>query len=181
MQRKKSVILLVLLFIGIVGVGVNYPIQTALVFHDGESGELTAFLPLSEKDSFSITFTHSIHLTDVVERYRVTDDLQIEQYEIIYEEFGIGMPNNAGEDEEFIYEDGKYHIRNMKHRFESLNIRNGEVVSNHRLGWGDGSNQCCEVPFNDYFEPGDWYKVKVDWITLLDYWGGEKIHERQQK
>lgn len=72
----------------------------------------------------------------MVEKYKVTDDLQIEQYEIIYEEFGIGMPSNAGENEEFIYEDGKYHIRNMKHQFESLNIRNGKVVSNHRLAWG---------------------------------------------
>ena len=89
------------------------------------------------------------------------------------------MPNNAGENEEFIYEDGKYHIRNMKHQFESLNIRNGEVVSNHRLAWDDSDSveACCEVPFNDYFEPGDWYKVKIVWVTLLDYWEGERIHE----
>ncbi|MEK4298451.1 DUF1850 domain-containing protein [Oceanobacillus sp. FSL W8-0428] len=180
MQRKKRLVLLVIIIIIGISIGVNYPIQTALIFHDGESGELTAFLPLHENDSFSITFTHSIHLTDVVEKYKVTDDLQIEQYEIIYEEFGIGMPSNAGENEEFIYEDGKYHIRNMKHQFESLNIRNGKVVSNHRLAWGEKNSNdeaCCEVPFNDYFEPGDWYKVKVDWITLLDYWEGERIHE----
>ncbi|MFD1386133.1 DUF1850 domain-containing protein [Oceanobacillus oncorhynchi subsp. oncorhynchi] len=180
MRRKKKAVLLILIFIILLGMGVNYPIQTALVFHDGESGKMTAFLPLNEDESFSITFTHSIHLTDVVEKYRVTDDLQIEQYEMIYEEFGIGMPNNAGEGEEFIYEDGKYHIRNMKHLFESLNIRNGEVVSNHRLAWGDTDSSaevCCEVPFNDYFEPGDWYKVKIEWVTLIDYWEGERIHE----
>lgn len=180
MWRKRVKLLLVLLLIGGgIGFGVNYPIQTALVFNDGESGELTAFLPLKENDHFSITFTHSIHSTDVVEKYRVTDDLMIEQYEIIYEEFGIGMPNNAGEGEEFVYEDGKYHIKNMEHQFESLNIRNGEVVSNHRLAWKDNKQveECCEVPFNDYFVPGDWYKVKVDKITLLDYWKGERISE----
>ncbi len=172
-------VLCLLIIIVLVGIGVNYPIQTALIFHDGESGELTAFLPLNKNDSFSITFTHSIHLSDVVEKYRVTDDLQIEQYEIIYEEFGIGMPHNALENEEFIYEDGKYHIRNMEHQFGSLNIRNGEVVSNHRLAWDniDSAQTYCEVPFNDYFEPGTWYKVEVDWITLLDYWEGERIHE----
>ena len=180
MWRKRLKLLLVLLLIGGgIGFGVNYPIQTALVFNDGESGELTAFLPLKENEHFSITFTHSIHLTDVVEKYRVTEDLMVEQYEIIYEEFGICMPNNAGEGEEFVYEDGKYHIKNMEHRFESLNIRNGEVVSNHRLAWTDHQDikECCEVPFNDYFVPGDWYRVKIDEITLLDYWKGEKISE----
>ncbi|GIO24408.1 DUF1850 domain-containing protein [Oceanobacillus sp. J11TS1] len=180
MQTKGIKFLIVLVLVGgVIGISVNYPIQTALVFNDGESGKLTAFLPLNENDYFSITFTHSIHLTDVVEKYRVTEDLKIEQYEIVYEEFGIGMPSNAGEGEEFIYDDGKYHIRNMKHQFESLNIRNGEVVSNHRLAWHDTTTvkECCEVPFNDYFVPGDWYKVSVENITLLDYWKGERISE----
>lgn len=43
MQRKKRLVLLVIIIIIGISIGVNYPIQTALIFHDGESGELTAF------------------------------------------------------------------------------------------------------------------------------------------
>src|SRR5699024_8586660 len=75
----------------------------------------------------------SIHLTDVVEIYEVTADHRMKQSEIIFEQFGIGMPSNAEEGETFVYEDGKYHIQHMNHRFTSLNIRSRKNVSNHRL------------------------------------------------
>ncbi len=88
-------------------------------------------------NTFQIIFTHSIHLSDVIEKYRVTKDNKIEQYEIVFEEFGIGMPSNAEEGQEFVYEDGKYHMKNLNNIFPSMNIRNGRTVSEHRLVWGE--------------------------------------------
>src|SRR5699024_6489267 len=140
------------------------PICVALSFYTQHTNHLEAYLPVNEKDTFQIIimhsihltdvveiyevtadnrmkqseiiFTHSIHLTDVVEIYEVTADHRMKQSEIIFEQFGIGMPSNAEEGETFVYEDGKYHIQHMNHRFTSLNIRNGKTVSNHRLIWG---------------------------------------------
>ena len=149
-------VLLISLFVFII------PVRTALVFYE-KYGPLRSVSPLKAGDTFQIIFTHSIHLTDVVEKYKITENLQIEQYEFVYEEFRIGMPSNAEEGEFFVYEDGKYHIKNMNNVFESLQIRNGKTVSKHRLVWGTKDDeQKHMVWFNDYFEPGEWYTLKVE-------------------
>lgn len=153
------------------------PVQKAVVFYRQNTDEIAAYLPVEVGDSFQIIFTHSIHLTDVVEKYRVTDDNEIVQYEFVFEQFGIGMPNHAREGEIFTYEDGKYHIKNMNNRFSQLNIRNGKTVSRHRLVWGEQGEY--QVWFNDYFIPGGYYVVKVEDLTLWQALEGVKIRVRQ--
>lgn len=139
---------------------------------------MEAFLPISPGDTFDVVFTHSIHLTDVEEKYVITDDLQIKQYEIIYEEFGIGMPSNAEEGETFIYENGKYHVKDLDNHFASINIRNGKTVSENRLVWKyNNTDEENMVWFNQFFEPGAWFTVIVEKLTFWEYWKGVKIHE----
>lgn len=155
------------------------PFKTALIFYKENTNHISAFLPIEKGEVFQIIFTHSIHLTDVVEKYKITDDLGMEQFEIAYEHFGIGMPSNALEGEEFIYEDGKYHVKNLDNYFPSLNIRNGKTVSENRLIWGtaDEPENGHMVWFNQYFEPGAWFRLKVEKLTLWDYLKGVRIHE----
>lgn len=154
------------------------PSRTALVFYKEKTKQIEAFLPIEIGDTFQIIFTHSIHLSDVVEKYTVLETLEIKQDEIIYEEFGIGMPANAEDGETFVYEDGKYHIKDLNNVFPSMNIRNGKTVSEHRLQWqrGVGFNDQM-VRFNDYFEPGSWFTVQVENLSLWQYWKGVRIHE----
>ncbi|MFC2949004.1 DUF1850 domain-containing protein [Virgibacillus sediminis] len=157
------------------------PFRTALVFYEENTEHLEAFLPLEAGDTFQIIFTHSIHLTDVVEKYEIMDNYEIRQNEIIYEEFGIGMPSNAEEGATFTYEDGKYHIKGLDNYFASMNIRNGKAVSEHRLVWNASTNNTSEaknmVWFNEYFEPGAWFTLKVEKLTLWEYWKGVKIDD----
>jgi hypothetical protein len=154
------------------------PLKSAVVFYKENTSEITAYLPLGKNDRFDIIFTHSIHLTDVTEKYHVTDDLTIMQDEIIFESFGIGMPSNAEEGETFEYKDGKYHIGNLKNEFDSMNIRNGKTVSEHRLRWEDSrTKEEKMVWFNDYFEPGAWYTVQANRLSIWDYLKGVKIDE----
>src|SRR5690625_1579282 len=112
---------IILLFISII------PIKPALVFYEENTNHIVAYLPVQKEQTFQIIFVHSIHLTDVVEKYQIDENNQIKQYEIVFEEFGIGMPSTLDKDEEFVYEDGKYHIKNMNNIFESMNIRNGKT------------------------------------------------------
>jgi hypothetical protein len=149
------------------------PIHTALVFYEENTDKIEAFLPLEAGDTFQFVFTHSIHLTDVIEKYEVTEDLEIKQNEIIYEHFGIGMPSNASEGEQFIYEDGKYHIKNLNNIFPFINIRNGKTVSQNRLIWGEEGEHL--IWFNQYFEPGAWFKVKIKQLTFQEYLRGVMI------
>lgn len=151
------------------------PFRQALVFYKENTDEVEAFLPLNDLDTFQIIFTHSIHLTDVVEKYIVLENQDIKQYEFIYEEFGVGMPSNAEEGEEFVYEDGKYHIRNMENIFPEIKVRNGKTVSEHRLVWGKHDEHMRY--FNDYFEPGAWFTIKVDHLSLWKMMEGVKIRE----
>ena len=54
-------------------------------------------------------YIHSIHLSDVVESYTVTKGNEIKQIELMYEDFAIGMPENAAAGETFEHRNGKYY------------------------------------------------------------------------
>ncbi|WP_462422126.1 DUF1850 domain-containing protein [Salinicoccus sp. Marseille-QA3877] len=174
-MKKNLLILLPVIILVAVLILLFVPIKQSLVFYDENTSDIEAYLPLENQETFQIIFTHSIHLTDVVEKYIVLENQDIQQYEIIYEEFGIGMPSNAYGDEEFVHEDGKYHIRNMENIFPEIKLRNGKTVSEHRLVWG--SDQEFMAEFNDYFEPGAWFTIKIDKLSLWQMIQGVRIHE----
>jgi hypothetical protein len=150
------------------------PFRTALVFYKENTNQIEAFLPVEEGDSFQIIFTHSIHLTDVVEIYEVLPEHTIRQNEIIYEQYGIGMPSND-EGGTLVYEDDKIHIKDMNRVFPYINLRNGKTVPRHRLVWGDQAEHL--VWFKEYFEPGARFTIKVDRLSLWQFLKGVNIHE----
>ena len=53
----------------------------------------------------------------MVESYTVTKGNEIKQIELMYEDFAIGMPENADAGETFEHRNGKYYIKNMDNRF----------------------------------------------------------------
>lgn len=151
------------------------PYRSSLVFFKQNTSQLVAYLPLKTGDTFQITWKHSIHLTDVVEKYRIMDNNDIMQYEIVFEHYGIGMPSYAQEGETFSYSDGKYHIKNMKNKFSFLNVRNGKIISEHRLVWGDHDEHM--IWFNEYFERGGLYTIKMEKLSLWQLLKGVKIRD----
>lgn len=153
------------------------PFKSALVFYDENTQDIVAYVPLKAGDSFQIIFTHSIYLKDVTEKYEITTNKKIKQYEMIFSDFGIGMPYEVKEHEEIFYENGFYHVINMNNQFDSLKIRNGKTVSEHRFIWKEKNKKEKRVSFNDYFKPGAWFTVKSDKLSLLDIWKEVKIHE----
>lgn len=178
-KNKKSKIMLTTICIVIflcIPIALVTPTQLSLVFYKENSTNIAAYLPIKQGEEFDIIFTHSIHLTDVVEKYQVTESNEIMQTEIIYEEFGIGMPSNALEGEVFEHKNGKYHVKDLHNVFPTMNIRNGKTVSKHRLVWEDDKGN-HQVYFNDFFEPGAWFKVKVERLPLFKTWKEVKIHD----
>ena len=174
-MKKFLMILLPVILLFSVLIFLFIPFKQSLVFYKENTSNIEAYLPLEDGGTFQIIFTHSIHLTDVVEKYVVLDNQDIQQYEIVYEEFGIGMPTNAQGNEEFVYEDGKYHIKNMENIFPEIKLRNGKTVSEHRLVWG--SNHEYITKFNNYFEPGAWFTIKIDKLSLWQMIQGVRVHE----
>lgn len=151
------------------------PLKSALVFYKENTNQLEAYLPLKTGDTFQLIWKHSIHLTDVEEKYEIQQNGDIKQYEIVFEHFGIGMPSYAQEGEKFVHEDGKYHIKNMNHLFPDIKLRNGKVVSENRIVWGNNNKHIA--PLNNFFKPGDWFTLKIQRLSLWDYLRGVKIHD----
>lgn len=171
-KKKKWIISCIL--IGIMLCIFYMPIGKSLVFYQAKSNKIIGYLPVASGDKFAMVFTHSIHLTDVIEKFEVMADGRMRAYEMVFEQFGIGMPENSGPGERFLYEDGKYYIKDMDRLHDSLNIRNGKTVSENRFTWGDYLEE--EVYLNDYMEPGTSFTLIVERLTIWEQWRGVKIH-----
>ncbi|WP_256240378.1 DUF1850 domain-containing protein [Bacillus sp. V3B] len=117
-------------------------------------------------------YTHSIHLSDVVESYVVTSDHQIKQFELMYENFAIGMPENASDGETFEQKDGKYYLKNMNRLFPSFDLRIGKVHANHTVIF-----ESNEYPLSFLIEPGTWVRLKIERMNVWQQWRGVNILE----
>jgi hypothetical protein len=170
--NKNSRYLLVPILICILAFILFFPVKPALVFEYQNTGNVLAYLPLNKMDSFKIKYTHSIHLSSVVESYNITKNNEIKQYELMYEDFAIGMPANATEGEIFEEKDGKYFIRNMKRTFPSFDLRVGKVRANHTIIYKDK-----EYPLKNSITPGTWIHIQAKRINLFQIMRGVDILE----
>ena len=50
----------------------------------------------------------------------------MKQFELMYEDFSIGMPAHAAEGETFERKNGKYYLKNMNRVFPSFDLRTGK-------------------------------------------------------
>lgn len=174
-KKKKIRAATLVVCLIIAGVAVFIPYQQALVFYEKNTDQLNIYLPIDTGETFQLIWKHSIHKTDVVEKYKVLDK-GVEQYEIVYEHFGIGMPSNATGDEEYVYENGKHHIKNMSNYFPEINWRNGKKVSKNRIVWGPSDNEHIAW-MNDFVKPGELFTIKIERLSLWERLKGEEIHE----
>lgn len=171
--RKRSkffVLLLLIIILPIIFMFVPY--QLALVFTQPEKGTIIGYIPISAEDTFKIKYVHSIHLSDVIESYKITEQNVIQQYELEYEDFAVGMPSEAAAGEIFEVKDGKYRIRNMDRKFESFILRLGQVRANHTLLYKKHS-----YPLSSVIEPGTRVRVKVERISMIHKMEGLNIIE----
>jgi hypothetical protein len=150
----------------------NTPIYSALVFEYENKGKLLAYLPINKDENFDILYTHSIHLTPVLESYSISGN-KIVQNRLEYEEFAIGMPADAEGNEHFIQEDGKYIISNMNRVFDTIDLRVGQVISNHTIIHAEK-----KIPFSTFVKKGTWIRIKVRHISMWEILKGGNILEQ---
>jgi hypothetical protein len=148
------------------------PFKHALVFSSQQNGIVLAYLPLKKTDTFQIKYTHSIHLSSVIESYKLTKATKIKQYELMYEDFAIGMPANAAEGEIFEQKDGKYFIKNMKRTFPFFDLRIGKVRANHTVIY-----KKQEYPLSKTIAPGTLVRIQSKRLSLFQFLKGVNILE----
>ena len=78
------------------------PFKKSIVCKKMHSKEILAFMPVQKEQTFQIQYTHSIHLSEVKESYKILKNNDIRQYELMYDDTSIGMPSEAEEGEVFI-------------------------------------------------------------------------------
>jgi hypothetical protein len=172
-KRNKFFVLLLLIFLLII-IAMYIPFKQALVFVQPERDDILCYVPMSAGDTFKIKYTHSIHLTDVIESYQITKHNEIRQYELEYEDFAIGMPSEVAEGEHFEMKDGKYYIKNMNRTFENFLLRVGKVRANHTFIQGDVS-----FPLSRAIEPGTRVRIQVKKMNLIQQMEGVNILEHK--
>lgn len=148
------------------------PFIRSYVFIDNKSGNVAAYAPL-ESTTFKIKYTHTIHLSDVIESYKVMEDGQLMMTELEYEDFNIGMPSNAGKGETFVEEDGKYFIRNMKTVLPEFRLFIGDVDAGLSFIL---SGQ--EMDLKETLVRGQSYTFRIEYVSLLQQLKGVNIYER---
>jgi hypothetical protein len=171
-MRKIRIFLCLSIFIMVFLFWAFIPQHPALVFQPNYTKEKLAYIQVKDERTFQIKYTHSIHLSDVVESYKITPSQKLQQYELMYEDFAIGMPSNAEEGESFQQINGIYYIKNMKRVFPFFHIRIGQVIANHRLIYNNK-----EFPLSRTFEPGTSIKVEIRKLNYFELWKGVNILE----
>lgn len=164
-MKNKIIVFSSLSFILLIIGACFLPLDSAVVFYKGNSDKLLGYAPLQKNQTFQIQFTHSIHLSPVVETYEAAENEEIRQIEISYEEFAIGMPSQAEGNEKFIKKNGKYYIKNMNRIFPSIHLRIGKVIANHTFRTGQKS-----VPFSSFAEPGSVVTINIEKLSIWEKW-----------
>ncbi|WP_079508142.1 DUF1850 domain-containing protein [Mesobacillus jeotgali] len=173
--KKSYLFVLLFLFLFLAIIFLYIPSKQALVFVEPDRDKILCFVPISAGETFKIKYKHSIHLTDVIESYQITEQKEIRQYELEYEDFAIGMPSEVAEGETFEMKDGKYYIKNMNRRFEQFILRVGKVRANHTFVQGHIS-----FPLTKAIEPGTRVRIQVKKINILQQMEGVNILEHNK-
>ncbi len=167
---KKIWIALLSVMIGAVFV----PIQRVLVFEYENTGKVLGYMEIGEEMTFAVKYTHSIHLSDVIETYKLNEDGQIVQQQLEYEDFAIGMPSDAQGNETFVEKDGRYMITNMNRVFNHVDLRIGQVVANHTLIY-----RKHQIPLSSFVKEGTWIRIDYRLINLWEMLEGVNILEQR--
>ncbi|RLQ97152.1 DUF1850 domain-containing protein [Falsibacillus albus] len=171
MKKKGSIIgLFIFIMLFFICVGYFLPIEKCLSIEELSSGRELAYIPLKGERAFQIQYTHSIHLSEVKEFYKIQGDGNIRQVELMYKDTAIGMPSNAEKGETFEMKNGEYYIKNMKRVFPYINLSTGQVVANHRIIFKGRT-----YPLKDTIKPGTIVQIKVEKLTLYKLWRGVNI------
>ncbi|WP_181349288.1 DUF1850 domain-containing protein [Thalassobacillus sp. CUG 92003] len=170
--RKWKLAIILVLFLFLAGALVLfYPFRYVLAIHYVKTDDLGAYLPVSEEDHFQLKFTHSVHLSDVVEEYEMKRT-QLYPIQLIYEDTAIGMPSNAAEGETFTERDGKYYITNLNGVHDKLSLVVGEVRADHTIIYKGQS-----YLLKEYVGAGSWVNIKPLRMSNWELLRGEKLHE----
>lgn len=131
------------------------------------------YISMNAEKEFQFIFTHTIHLTDVIESYKVLDSEEILLISMQYTDVAIGMPGYAEEGQTLEYENGVYTLRYDESILPNFTLHIGDVNYGLSLRYG-------EKNFNLKKElvRGKSYLFEVKKLSLYQKMKGVKLNGR---
>lgn len=168
----KKIIGLVLIFLLIVFCLI--PVFPAFTFTETRTEHPTIhYISIEKQNSFQIIFTHTIHLTDVIESYKVLESNEIQLVSMQYSDVSIGMPGYAEKGQTLTYENGVYTLKYDEAVLNDFILHIGDVDKKLDFIYN-------EKHFNlkKELERGKSYEFKVKKISLFEKVKGVKLNGR---
>lgn len=152
------------------------PFQKALVFTEtrNEQSDLS-YLLLNSGNDFQIVFTHSIHLSDVIESYRVLTSNEFQLISMEYSDVAIGMPGYAEEGQTLTYEDGVYTLRYDDAKLPHFTLHIGAVQHKLILRYGDK-----KYDLKNNLVTGKSYFTEIRKISFYEKMKGVKLNDEKE-
>lgn len=169
MRNVRKIVLVLLSLIAIYFI-LTIPFLKVLQFEQQrvKNGN-TYYIKVADDNQFQIVFTHSIHLSDVIETYEVKGS-QIQLLSMQYSDVAIGMPAYAEVGQTLIYEDGVYTLSYEDAMLDNFNLYIGDV--DHGLTF---KYEAKQFNLKELLGRGNTYNLSIQTISLLDWWKGEKF------
>lgn len=151
------------------------PLASAFVFEEVRSEDPAIhYIRQTEDMRFIIRYTHSIHLSDVVETYEVTADRRLRLLRMEYEDLAIGMPGHAEEGETFTEKDGRYTLEYEDRVLDSFVLFVADIDADLEFRYGSAA-----YDLKEQLERGTSYRFEVRKLTLLELLKGVKMNGGQ--
>lgn len=167
--------------IGVLTLGILFLIvsftsnQRVITFTETRTSSPTMYyIPALQSNDFQVIFTHSIHLSDVIENYRLSPNQQFELVSMIYEDLAIGMPGYAEENQQLLFEDGKWVLSTEGTSLPSFVLYNSSIHKKLEIRYDKKIYNVKAI-----LPTGKSYRVEVDQLSLIERWKGEKIDGRE--
>lgn len=152
------------------------PFQRALVWTETKNEHPNVnYVLLDSTNDFQIVFTHSIHLSDVIESYRVLTSNELQLVSMAYSDVAIGMPGYAEKGQTLTYEDGVYTLRYDDAKLPNFTLHIGAVQYKLILRYGDE-----EYDLKDNLKKGKSYFVEVRKLSFYEKMKGVKMNDKKE-
>lgn len=169
----KRAALLISVIIVLVIVFLFIPMFKVFSFTETRTNNAQMFyIDVSQENRFQIRFTHSIHLTDVLESYQITKSNELKLVSMEYEDVAIGMPAYAEEDQTLTYENGKYTLSYKDKKIDNFTLYVGNVEYELYFRYEDK-----EYDLKKSLYKGSSYLFEVRTISLYDKMRGVLMNE----
>ncbi|MCU4751712.1 DUF1850 domain-containing protein [Halobacteria archaeon AArc-curdl1] len=97
-----------------------------LVVADAETGETLLEIPVEDRDTVTLAYTHSVEKTTIEDVY-VVDGTTLRMTEMRFQSHGAGLPSD-----ESVHRDGEWFVVDRDDRYETVRVAPG-AIAGHEL------------------------------------------------